>query len=286
MKKFKKIFIIFAILIMFVCSILVVQAQSDFPNSPQTNSNKIISLSSNQINVKTEFYMILNLSNINYTKFKVDITNTSSLKPDELTENVTELSTNSVATTFVVDKTTLTLDKLGVVYTSPEDETKINFSVKITNLDETKEDIQKEIDSVDLVIKDLEDTLKSLNDVLNGIENVTSDLYESTKESIKQANDEINSKNQEKTNLQEKLEKFSSEVSEEISLDVVIQDDNKSDLTDKESPFGDKENMLDKEKENIFDKDMQKMKEQMSGLEKDLLNANNKITSLTRGRNL
>ena len=283
MNRIKKIFIIFIILIMFVCSIFVVYAQTGFQNQPQTTSNKIVSLSNNQVNLKTEFYLILNLENIDYTKFKVDITNTSSLKPDELTENVTELSTNNVATTFVVDKNLVTLDKLGVVYTSPENEAKINFSVKITNLDETKEDIQNEIDSVDLVIKDLENTLKSLNDILSGIENTTSDLFETTKESIKQATDEINSKNQEKINLQEKLENFSSEVLEEISLDAIKQDDNKNNLTDKENPFGDKENMLDKDKELMFNKDMQKMKDQMSGLEKDLLNANNKITSLTQG---
>lgn len=283
MNIIKKIFIIFTILTMFVCSIFVVYAQTGFPNQPQTTSNKIVSLSNNQVNPKTEFYLILNLENIDYTKFKVDITNTSSLKPDELTENVTELSTNNVATTFVVDKNLVTLDKLGVVYTSPENEAKINFSVKITNLDETKDDIQKEIDSVDLVIKDLENTLKSLNDILSGIENTTSDLYETTKESIKQATDEINSKNQEKTNLQEKIEKFSSEVLEEISLDVIKQDENKNNESDKENPFGDKENMLDKDKELMFNKDMQKMKDQMSGLEKDLLNANNKITSLTQG---
>lgn len=283
MNRIKKIFIIFTILIMFVCSIFVVYAQTGFPNQPQTTSNKIVSLSNNQVNPKTEFYLILNLENIDYTKFKVHITNTSSLKPDELTENVTELSTNNVATTFVVDKSLVTLDKLGVVYTSPENESKINFLVKITNLDETKEDIQNEIDSVDLVIKDLENTLKSLNNILNGIENTTSDLYESTKESIKQATDEISSKNQEKTNLQEKLENFSSEVLEEISLDVIKQDENTNNESDKENPFGDKENMLDKDKELMFSKDMQKMKDQMSGLEKDLLNANNKITSLTQG---
>lgn len=283
MNRIKKIFIIFTILIMFVCSIFVVYAQTGFQNQPQTTSNKIVSLSNNQVNPKTEFYLILNLENIDYTKFKVDITNTSSLKPDELTENVTELSTNNVATTFVVDKNLITLDKLGVVYTSPENEAKINFSVKITNLDETKEDIQNEIDSVDLVIKDLENTLKSLNDILSGIENTTSDLFETTKESIKQATDEINSKNQEKINLQEKLENFSSEVLEEISLDVIKQDENKNNESDKENPFGDKENMLDKDKELMFNKDMQKMKDQMSGLEKDLLNANNKITSLTQG---
>lgn len=283
MSRIKKIFIIFTILILFVCSIFVVYAQTGLPNQSQTTSNKIVSLSEIQINPKTEFYLILNLENIEYTNFKVDITNTSSLKPDELTEKVTELSTNNIATTFVVDKNLITLDKLGVVYTSPENESKINFSIKITNLDESKEDIQKEIDSVDLVIKDLENTLKSLNDILSGIENTTSDLYESTKESIKQATDEINSKNQEKINLQEKLENFSFEVLEEISLDVIKQDENKNNESDKENPFGDKENMLDKGKELMFNKDMQKMKDQMSGLEKDLLNANNKITSLTQG---
>ncbi len=285
MNRIKKIFIVFTILIMFVCSVFVVYAQTGFPNQSQINLNKIVSLSNNQVNLKTEFYLILNLENIDYTKFKVDITNTNNLKPDELTENVTEFSTNNIATTFVVDKNLVTLDKLGVVYTSPEEETKINYSVKITNLDETKEDIQKEIDSVDLVIKDLENTLKSLNDILSGIENTTSDLYESTKESIKQATDEINSKNQEKTNLQEKLENFSQEVLEEISLDVIKQEDNKNNFIDKENPFGDKENMLDKDKELMFNKDMQKMKDQMSGLEKDLLNANNRITSLTQGEN-
>lgn len=286
MKKFKKIFIIFSILIMSVCSIFVVQAQTSLPELPEidsVDSNKIVSLSSNKINLKTEFYLILNLKNITYTKFKVDITNTSSLKIDELTENVTELSTNNVATTFVVDKNLVTLDKLGVVYTSPEQETKINFTVKITNLDETKEDIQKEIDSVSQVIQELESVIADLNETLQGIVDTSSDSYISLETTIKEATDEVESKNQEKTNLEEKLENFSQKVIEEITLDIVKQEENKNISTDKDMPFGDKENMLDKEKELMLTKDMQKMKDQMSGLEKDLLNANNKITSLTQG---
>ena len=283
MKNITKIFMIFIILI--IGTLFVVQATAVFPGNDKTNSNTIVSLSDNQVNPKTEFYLILNLKNISYTKFRVDITNTSSLKVDELTADVTSLSTNNVATTFVVDKNSVTLDKLGIVYTSPENETKIKFSVKITNLDETKEEIEQKIDSLNLVIKDLETTLGSLNEILNGIEDTASDLYESTQQSIKEANDAINAKNQEKTNLTEKLNNFSQEALEEISVDIIKKEESKNNLIDKENPFGDRENMMDKEmmldKEKDFN--MQKMKDQMSGLEKDLLNANNMITSLTQG---
>ena len=283
MNKVKKILCIFIIMIFTFGSYLKVNA-TDLPQDviASTPSNTIVSLSSQTVNTKTEFYLVLNLANINYTKFKVDITNNNKLSIDDVTENVSSLSTNTVATTFIVDKNSINLEKLGVVYTSPEEETIINFEVKITNLDETKEEIEADISEVELKISGLQDTLKSLNEILSGIEDTESDLYESTQKSITEATDAISAKEQEKANLEEKLENFSSEISGEASINVVNQtQDNLSNMTN--NAWGDKDSMMDKEKEKEMNASMKKMMEEMSGLEKDLQSANDKISSLTQG---
>ena len=285
MNRVKKFIGIFIIMLITLCSYLRVDATT-LPEEviESTPTNTIVSLSSQTVNTKTEFYLVLNLANISYTKFRVDITNTDSLTVDDVTENVSGLSTNSVATSFIVDKNSINLEKLGVVYTSPEEETVINFSVKITNLDETKEDIEADISEVELTISGLEGTLKSLNEILSGIEDTESDLYKSTQESIKEATDAIDAKEQEKANLQEKLDNFSEEVSAEASIKVLNQTENDmSGMTDKENPWGDMDSMMDKDKEKEMNASMKKMMEQMSGLEMDLQNANDKISSLTQG---
>lgn len=292
MKVLKKVFSIFIITII-ICSYLKVNATS-LPQDVIINvpANSIVSLSSQTVNTNTEFYLVLNLANINYTKFKVDITNNNSLPMEDVTENVSDLSTNNVATSFTVDKNLINLEKLGVVYTSPKEETVINFTVKITNLDETKEGIESEISDVELKISGLQDTLKSLNEILAGIEDKESDLYESTQSSIKEATDAITAKKQEKTNLQEKLNNFSEGTSGEASIKVVNvkennpnidENDGMLDMDDKDKPWGDMDSMFSKEKEKEMNASMKKMMEQMSGLELDLQNANNRITSLTQG---
>ena len=293
MKTLKKIFSIFIITIIIICCYTKANAtslpQDIIINTPST---QLVSISSQSVNPNTEFYLVLNLANVNYTKFKVDITNNNKLEMEDVTESVTELSTNTVATSFIVDKNLINLEKLGVVYTSPKEETIINFQVKITNLDETKEDIQSNISEIELKISGLQDTLKSLNEILSGIEDVESDLYVSTQSSIKEATDAISAKEQEKANLQEKLENFSAEISGEASIKVISKQENVPsiedndgmlDMNDKDMPWGDKDSMLSKEKEKEMNASMKKMMEQMSGLELDLKNANNRITSLTQG---
>lgn len=280
MKNTKKIFIIFLITLI---SLLNYSFGAELPKDviESVPTNTIVSLSSQTVNTKTEFYLVLNLSNISYTKFKVDITNTNSLIVDEVTEDVSGLSTNNVATSFIVDKNSINLEKLGVVYTSPEEETIINFSVKITNLDETKEEIQSDISDLELTIQGLEETLKSLNEILGGIEDTESDLYQSTQSSIKEATDAIGAKEQEKANLQEKLDNFSEGTSGEASIKVLNQ--TQIETNDKENAWGDKDSMMSKEKEKEMNASMKKMMEQMSGLEKDLQSANDRISSLTQG---
>lgn len=290
MKTLKRIFSIFIITII-ICSYFKVNATS-LPQDVIINvpANSIVSLSSQTVNTNTEFYLVLNLANINYTKFKVDITNNNSLPMEDVTENVSNISTNNVATSFTVDKNLMNLEKLGVVYTSPKEETVINFSVKITNLDETKEEIESDISEVELKISALQDTLKSLNEILAGIEDKESDLYESTQSSIKEANDAISAKEQEKSNLQEKLNNFSEGTSGEATIKVATKQGNITnegngmfDPNDKDVAWGDKDSMLMKDKEKEFNTSMKKMMEQMTGLEMDLKNANNRITSLTQG---
>lgn len=284
MKNTKKILIIFLITLI---SLLNYSFGAELPKDviESVPANTIVSLSSQTVNTKTEFYLVLNLANISYTKFKVDITNTNSLTVDKVTEDVSGLSTNNVATSFIVDKNSINLEKLGVVYTSPEEEAVINFSVKITNLDETKEEIQTDISGLELTIQGLEETLKSLNEILGGIEDSESDLYQSTQSSIKEATDAIGAKEQEKANLQEKLDNFSEETSGEASIKVLNEktETNMSNADDKENPWGDKDSMLSKEKEKEMNASMKKMMEQMTGLEKDLQNANDRISNLTQG---
>lgn len=281
MKNTKKILIIFLIMLI---SLLNYSFGAELPKDviASTPTNTIVSLSSQSVNTKTEFYLVLNLSNINYTKFKVDITNTNSLIVDEVTEKVVGLSTNSVATSFIVDKNSINLEKLGVIYISPEEETVIKFSVKITNLDESKEEIQADISSLELTIQGLKETLKSLNEILGGIEDIESDLYKSTQTSIQEATDAITKKEQEKSNLEEKLDNFSESVSEEASIKV-LKEEKMDDLENSKNPWGDKDSMLSKEKEKEMNASMKKMMEQMNGLEKDLQNANDRISNLTQG---
>lgn len=284
MKTLKRVFCIFIVTAIIICSYFKVYATS-LPQDVIINvpSNLIVSLSSQTVNTNTEFYLVLNLANINYTKFKVDITNSNSLLMEDVTENVSDLSTNNVATSFTVDKNLINLEKLGVVYTSPKEESVIKFSVKITNLDETKEEIENDISEVELKISGLQDTLKSLNEILTGIENKESDLYESTQNSIKEATDAISAKEQEKSNLKEKLDNFSEGTSEETSINVMNQQTQMADEENMDKAWGDKDSMLSKEKEKEMNASMKKMMEQMSGLEVDLQKANSRITSLTQG---
>lgn len=292
MKSIKK-FLSFWIIVLLIISGFNKANATDLPQDViiNTPSDRLISVNTQTVNTDTEFYLVLNLANINYTKFKVDITNNNSLAMDEVTEKVSDLSTNNVATSFTVDKNLINLEKLGVVYTSPKEETVINFSVKITNLDETKDDIKADISEVELALSGLQETLKSLNEILSGIEDTESDLYTSTQSSIKEATDAINAKEQEKTNLQEKLDNFSEGTYGETSIKVVkgenssnLKDNNSENMDeigDKKNPWGEIDSMTSKEKE--MNASMKKMMEQMSGLEMDLQNANNKITSLTQG---
>lgn len=292
MKNIKK-FLSFWIIALLIISGFNKANATDLPQDViiNTPSDQLISVNTQTVNTDTEFYLVLNLANINYTKFKVDITNNNSLAMDEVTEKVSDFSTNNVATSFTVDKNLINLEKLGVVYTSPKEETVINFSVKITNLDETKDDIKTDISEVELALSGLQETLKSLNEILSGIEDTESDLYTSTQSSIKEATDAINAKEQEKTNLQEKLDNFSEGTYGEASIKVVKEEsssnlkdnnsENMDEIGDKKNPWGEIDSMMSKEKE--MNASMKKMMEQMSGLEMDLQNANNKITSLTQG---
>ena len=127
MKKLKKIFIVFVILSMVVCSVFGFQKKVELSDMTQTDIDKIVSLSDDTISPKTEFYLILNLTNIKYKKFKVDITNTSNLKIDELTEKVTEDQINSAfinASSEVLKVTTdpiVSSDVIGTTYGSVVD---------------------------------------------------------------------------------------------------------------------------------------------------------------------
>lgn len=260
-------------------------------NIPETSieSDKIISLSSETIETNKEFYLILNLSKISYSKFKIEITNTSSLQAGEITSAVTDLSRNNIVTSFTVDKDSITLDKLGIVYISPAETSKIKFFIKITNLDENIDDYNKKLKTLEIEIEDLENNLIQLKNSLEEIKDIEADEYKNLIKSIEEITLNINSKTQEKNDILDKINNFKQEtLSEEITINVEEKEvDNDNSEKDK-NPWNEKDPMLlegimkDKDLEKETDRSMKKMMEQMNNLEMDLQNANDKISSLTK----
>lgn len=275
----KKIISLIIISIIILSSFCISNAEMNVPN------DNIISISSNSIEPNQEFYLILNLLQIPYSKFKVEITNTFSLQVEEITLAVTELSKNNVVTSFVVDKNSVTLDKLGVVYVAPKQNSSIKFSVKITSLDENVEDLNKTLVNLDSEIVTLTNNLAVLQNALGSITDIESDEYKNCATNIEKVTENINSKTNEKNELQDKINNFEVQtVSKEITVNV---EENKNNMleTDKKNPWDDKDSLLDdmmKERDKEMDKSMKKMMEQMNTLEFDLQNANNRISSLTQ----
>lgn len=285
MKYIKKIcFLLIITIILFSGSVFATSQNMSSSLDSMSSSSQTISLSSQTVSTNTEFYLILNLSNISFSKFKVEITNTSSLTVEEVTSSVSNLSTNSVVTSFIVDKSSINLDKLGVVYTSPTQSCKINFEVKITSLDEDVESLTTELNYLELEITNLENTLTSLKNSLSGIVDNESEEYKTLVEEIDNTSSTLESKTQEKTELEDKISNFIQETMEEsVSVDVSetseTKDSREMEENDDKMAWGDKDNMME-EMEKEMSSSMRKMMEQMSGLESELENANNTISSL------
>lgn len=257
----------------------------------ETSENSIVSVSSQKVNLNTDFYLILNLSNISFTKFKVQVTNTSSLKTNELTSTVSSLSNNAGITSFIVDKESINLEKLGLIYTSTAQESEIKFEVKITNLGKNADELQEEVDSLTDEITILNSNLKKLKDTLGSIEE-DSEEYETISDKISDVQETINSKESEKAQKESEIENYVDELEGEVSVEVTNTTSEQGNINNMEmqedpskSAWGDMDSMMMKDKlsqENEkMSSSMKEMMSKMSGLEADLENANNTITSLT-----
>ena len=285
MKKVISLLLILSILI-----ITGVQAFAFGNNNMPANNNTILSLSSSSVSVGEEFYLIINLDKINYTNFRVDITNSQRLMAGNLsTSDVSNLSTNNVATSFTVNKESIGLSRLGVVFTAPSQESTINFEVIITSLDDSIDTLNSQLEAINQDISDLNSTIENLNNSKNSLVETDAD-YESKLSAINTqlgaANELLEEKNSSKTELENKINNYSgSKVKENIS--VMVTSSNSKDMMDKE-----KLNMEDIEKSDIFKKKMQKnedmessmknMQSKMSSLELNLQDAKNTISSMTK----
>lgn len=276
----KKVFIILIISIIFM-SVNIVYANT---------SNNIVSISSDKIALNSDFYLILNLSNINYTKFKVEITNESSLKSTDISNGVTNVSNNEGNVSFIVDKSSINLDKLAIVYTSTSMSSKINFNVVITNLDNSLSELQKELDVLNQEISTLNSNLEILKNNINNLEEGTPE-YEEINNQIKTIQESIINKTNEKETLEGKISNYEDEkISEVISVEVTdeINQNENINLDDKnsldKSPWGDRDSIMKDrlmEDDEELDNSMKDMMSKMSGLEQSLENANITNSSLT-----
>lgn len=293
MKYLKKSFLLLMIL-----SILfpIISMATSIPNTNTSGDNilneeskievipdvNILSLSSKEVSINSDFYLILNLSEISYNKFKVEITNNANLPANNLTSNVAKLATTSNTTTFTIDKSMINLNKLGIVYTSPEQETNISFETIITDLEYTEESLQEKLEILKSDLSLLEDELVSLD--------MTSETYEqdfkTLEEKIKTKTDEITTLADEITNFEPNTLEDSITIS--VRKETLKENNNTTNLENEKNqnlPWNDKDTLLenmDKDKTKEMTASMKKMMEEMSMLEKDLKFANDTITSLTK----
>lgn len=277
MKK-KKIYLTFFIsLIILFCN--------SFCYASESETQAITSFNTETTKINSKFYLILNLSNINYNKFRVEITNTANLSANNLTENVLNLSSNNSKTSFVIDKSLLNLDQIGIIFTSPSQKTNIEFSTTITNLDVSIDSLQEQIQSLQQEVISLQTTLNNLNNSLSELV-PESEEYISISTKIETTKKSIEEKNNAISDLNEKINNFKEEtLAETNSISVVENDINQDSSENTKKPWQDDDSMLNKmneQKDKLENMSMRKMMEQMSELEFNLKNANDTISSLTK----
>lgn len=259
-----------------------------------SNATSIVTVSSQTVTANTEFYLVLNLSSIPYNRFKVEITNTSSLKTDDIeAKTISAFSESSGVTSFIVDKASIGLDKIGIVYTSTKNEEIINFTVKITNLNNTVETMQTQVNTLIQEINTLNVDLVSLKTTLSGIIDSQSEEYVETNSQIEVLEATIEEKNDKVDSLEESILNFKEETQiENASVEVIDKQtqlpDMDQEMNKEESPWGDMDSIM-KDKMNEMDKEnekmsmnMKEMMNKMTNLESDLDTAKNTISSLTQ----
>ena len=253
------------------------------------NENNIVSVSNQNVEVNSDFYIILNLSNISYSKFRVEITNSLNLSANQINNKVSELSNSNNLTSFVADKNSISLDKLGIVYTAPNQSMSIDFTIKIISLDSNLSDLENQLSIVETEIKELQEKLNILNESLKEVINDSEEYIEIFKQ-IEEINKNIELKNENKNELLEQINNFEEEsISEKISINVkeIEKEEKPNEIFDddkEKNPWEDDKETLMKEfeKDDDMASNMRKMMEQMNDLESDLKNANNTISSLSQ----
>lgn len=252
-----------------------------------STENNIVSVSNQNVEINSDFYIILNLSNISYTKFRVEITNSLNLSASQINNAVSELSNSNTLTSFVVDKNSISLDKLAIVYTAPNQKGGIDFNVNIISLDSSLSDLKNSLSSIEKEINELQVKLNTLNESLKET-TADSEEYAEISAQIEEVNKSIELKNSSKNELVEQINNFKEEnMSEEITVNVqeAQNKNNQNEMNDTEKmPWEDDKEMFMKEfeKDDDMASNMRKMMEQMSDLESDLKTANNTISSLSQ----
>lgn len=262
---------------------------SNTPNvGSSSTTTSIVCLSSKSVAPNTEFYLILNLANISYTHFKVEISNTANLTANTVTSTVSNLELNTNPTSFIVDKSLINLDKLGIVYTSPDQDTNIAFSVTITNLEVTSETLNSELQLLKTELTNLQTELLDLENKLLETDTESED-YQTITESVEKLKKTIEEKTLETETLIEKINNFIPETLEgKTTITVrkeVTSEDEKENIIENNKPWDDKNSLLeeiDKDKSKEMTSSMKKMMEEMSKLESNLKTANDTISSLTK----
>lgn len=279
MKKVISILLILSILIITEASVFA------FGNNNVSNENSILSLSSSNIGVGEEFYLIINLDKINYTNFRVDITNSQRLMAGNLsTSDVSNLSTNNVATSFTVNKESIGLSRLGVVFTAPEQESSINFEVIITSLDDSIDTLNSQLETVNQDIVTLNSTIENLNSS-KGLLVETDEEYETKLSAINTqlgaANELLEEKNSSKAELEDKINNYASaKIKENISAMVTSgKDKDKLDMDEIENSDMFKKKM---QENKDMETNMKNMQSKMSTLEGSLKEAKDTISSMTK----
>ncbi len=254
------------------------------------NAISIVTVSSEKVKPGENFYLILNLSTIEYTKFQVDITNSQSLTTTSTTGSVSALASNEVVTTFTIDKNTLGLDKLGVVFVAPSNECTVNFSIKVTSLDKDDSALKTELATIEQTIVDLQSSVSTIENSLVNIDETTEE-YTSAQSTLSELKTTIESQNARKIEIETLLNSENESISSSAQIEVSASADvvkignlsenreNKENMVKNETKEMDK--MKDKMKE--MEDSEKEMKSKMSNLESNLKDASDKISSLTQG---
>ena len=281
----KKFFIGVILIVMFLVS-----------NTFASGGTAIVTVSNENVAPNENFYLILNLSVIKYNRFQVDITNNQNLTTTETTGSVQGFSSNNVVTTLTIDKSLISLEKLGVVFTAPATEGIVNFNVRITSLDNSEQTITSQISNLNAEINTLQTTYNNLIASINSETDTTSQTYLDAVATSEELNNTINSKIAEVNELVASLQNYERPTitattgvmisqnagkAQNMNFDQnMVKDENMVDMESMKDKMKDMESMKDKMKdmENMSDE----MKSKMGSLETSLKAATDTISSLSK----